>query len=407
MKVLVISPVFPYPLDSGLKKRVAAVLQAIAQNHEVSLLCFSRSEEELSKSDVVSSSCRQVMGIPIQSCRRYGAAVFSSRLHNIFNTLTTSEPALLSQWHSPAMEAALSRSLSQGYDVVWIVRCWLNAMVRSAGVRTVLDLDDLESVAHRRKLKTLRIGLTRMLGYVEAFKLARLERKIVREHSVVVVASERDRRLLQSPNVFVVPNTVSLHEFTSTSADDERPDDLIFFGNMNYRPNEDAVEYFCASIWPRIKAERPKARLWVVGANPGKRVLQHHDGESVLVTGYVEDLRSFLATCGVVVVPIRIGGGTRIKILDALSLSKAVVSTTIGCEGLEVAHGVHLLIADRPKDFAWSCLDLMTDGVKRASLGQNGRRLVERKYASRDLSDAVNRVLDVVQPRTVGVPVGT
>jgi glycosyltransferase involved in cell wall biosynthesis len=117
-----------------------------------------------------------------------------------------------------------------------------------------------------------------------------------------------------------------------------------------------------------------------------------------MVTGYVEDLRSLLMACGVVVVPLRNGGGTRIKVLEAMAMSKAVVSTSVGCEGLDVVHGKHLLVADQPEEFSRHCLALMADRPGRIRLGQNARQLVEEKYRLEVLPDIVDRILDKVAP---------
>jgi glycosyltransferase involved in cell wall biosynthesis len=215
----------------------------------------------------------------------------------------------------------------------------------------------------------------------------------------VVVTSEKDRQALGSDNVFVLPNTVVVPNKVAGPREKEQDDDLVFFGLLSYRPNTDAVEYFCAAIWPQLKRARPTARLWIAGANPPPSIQQLHDGTSVMVTGYVDDLAALLARCAVVVTPLRIGGGTRIKILDAMAAGKAVVSTTIGCEGLDVLHGEHLLIADRPADFSRSCLGLMADRGRREALGSAARRLVEERYRWELAPTIVDRILQAVTSR--------
>lgn len=295
------------------------------------------------------------------------------------------------------MEEALRALLLERYDVVWISRLWLGGMVSEIAVPTVLDLDDLESEKQRRTLRTMPWKLSRVVGYAEVLKLAGFEHQAVTRFGAVVVTSKKDREALQAGNVFVLPNTIALPTTPMIRDDRENDDDLIFFGLMRYRPNIDGVDYFCSSIWPRIKSVRPAARLWIVGAHPTPSVLQYHDGKSIIVTGYVEDLRSMLGRCSVVIVPLRIGGGTRIKILEAMAAGKAVVSTEIGCEGLDVQHRKHLLIADQPEEFSRCCLDLMADRVQREVLGKNGRRLIEERYRWELVPDMVNRILDAVR----------
>lgn len=396
MKVLMVSPVLPFPLDGGLKMRVFGILRALAQKHDVDLLCFYREEGDLERAEPVRRLCLNLIGVPLHSCLRYHEAP-ASRLKTVLRAVSSQEPRLIRQWRSPAMEKELIRLALEKHDLVWISRLWMTEMAEGYPAKKVLDLDDLESIKLRRMLATLPWKLARVLGYVEALKLVKSERKALEKHDAVVVASEKDRRTLGAENVFVLPNTVLLSSDPVTaSASKERSGDLIFFGQMDYAPNVDAVDYLCGRIWPLIKAARPDARLWLVGPKPAFSVQRHNDGKSVFVTGYVDDLLSLIASCAVAVAPLRIGGGTRIKILQAMAMAKPVVTTTIGCEGLEVAHGEHLLIADRPDEFARSCVALMSDAGKRTRLGERAQRLVEEKYRWELLPEIVDRIVERV-----------
>jgi glycosyltransferase involved in cell wall biosynthesis len=395
MKVLLVSPVFPYPLNSGLKIRTYGILKALARKHEVSLLCFYRKEEQLQQLEALRSVCRKVVTVPIKSCSRYQGPR-PSRLGKLWRALSEKEPRMIRDWRSSEMEARLGELLAEGYDAVWIARIWLTAMFDDLPVKTVLDIDDLESEKLLRQLSTMPWKLMRALGYIEYWKLVRSQRQAAERHAAVVVTSDKDRMKFAKNNVFVLPNTVTIPESGTETHEKEKPDDVVFFGLMAYRPNVDAVRYFCDRIWPEIKAARPGARLWIVGPDPAPAVRNLHDGKSVLVTGYVENLHALLAACGVVVVPLRIGGGTRIKILEAMALGKPVVSTTVGCEGLDVVDGEHLLVADRPDLFAGRCLELMADSEKRRHLGRTGRRLVEEKYRWEVLPGIVGRIVESV-----------
>jgi glycosyltransferase involved in cell wall biosynthesis len=155
---------------------------------------------------------------------------------------------------------------------------------------------------------------------------------------------------------------------------------MLFVGKMDYAPNVDAVQYFCRHILPAIRRLEPLAHLHVVGRAPATAVRALHTGSDVVVTGTVPDVTPHFDAASVVVVPLRIGGGTRVKILEALSRGKAVVSTVVGAEGLAVEHGVHLAIARRPREFAMRCAGLLADRAGRRALGDAGRRLVEWRY---------------------------
>jgi len=180
--------------------------------------------------------------------------------------------------------------------------------------------------------------------------------------------------------VRVLPNCVDLPpELPFESADD--PHRLLFVGKMDYEPNIDAALYFCKSILPLIRNVEPRAHVYIVGREPSEQIRALHTGTDVFVTGAVPDMTPYLNAAGIVVVPLRFGGGTRIKILEAFAHRKALVSTTTGCEGLPVEQGVHLHRADTPRDFAVKCLALMRDAAMRRALGKAGRELVESHYS--------------------------
>jgi len=398
MRVLVVAPVFPLRATSGLTIRLRGLLRALVKSHEVTLLCFYREEADLDALTAVNQFCHKIVPVPIQTCSRYQSAP-SSRMGTLWHAFFERQPSMVKEWRSTAMEREIEKILSERYDAVWISRLWLTSIMPKISAKTVVDLDDMESVKLRRKLGTMPWKLIRVLGYLETLKLASAERQLVERCSAVVVTSEKDRQALGSDNVFVLPNTVVVPNTVHGVPEKEHDDDLVFFGLMSYSPNADAVEYFSASIWPQIKRARPTARLWIVGANPPPSVSHLHDGTSVIVTGYVDDLAALLAECGVVIAPLRIGGGTRIKILDAMAARKAVVSTSIGCEGLDVRHGEHLLVADSPGEFAQSCLGLMADRERREVLGSAARRLVEERYRWELLPMIVDRILEAVTSR--------
>jgi glycosyltransferase involved in cell wall biosynthesis len=177
----------------------------------------------------------------------------------------------------------------------------------------------------------------------------------------------------------VIPNGVDLDYFKPEAIDQDRVN-LVFTGSMDWQPNEDAVLYFCNHILPLIRAELPEIEFYIVGSNPSERVLRLRELKGVVVTGSVEDVRPYIADASVYVVPLRIGGGTRLKILQALAMRKAVVSTSIGCEGLNLQPDDHLLVADEPQPFAAHVIRLAKDRPFRDRLGRNGGVLVQKKY---------------------------
>jgi len=176
----------------------------------------------------------------------------------------------------------------------------------------------------------------------------------------------------------VVPNGVSA--FPESDPGDEEPGEMLFIGSLEYPPNIDAVTYFVQEILPRVQARHPGARVKIVGVRPREAALRLHNGADVVVAGSVPDLEPYYRKAALVVVPMRLGGGTRIKVLEALSHGKAVVTTSIGAEGLGLAGGDALEIVDGPDAFADACVRLLGDAGARRRLGENGRTQVLERY---------------------------
>ncbi len=224
----------------------------------------------------------------------------------------------------------------------------------------------------------------RVKGRLNVGKLRRFEQEIYRRPYRFVTCSEADRQglleLAPRARVSVVPNGVDSEYFQCQAPGPGDPDRLLFTGKMEYGPNADAVEFFMAEIMPRVRRSHPSAHLDVVGMCPPQHLLDLASSQPMTVHGEVPDVRPWLERCAISVVPLRAGSGTRLKILEALAMHRAVVATRIGAEGLDVADGEHLLLADRPEDFADRVLTLMSDESLRLRLGQNGRRLVEERY---------------------------
>jgi glycosyltransferase involved in cell wall biosynthesis len=251
-----------------------------------------------------------------------------------------------------------------------------------------LDLANVESVKARRRLDVLpsrRIfSEWRLMQQLDWLKLIFWERRILKRFNLCLVCSEHDERLLHHQRVtrktLVVPNGVDAGYFRPDEERKEIDGRMVFSGHMSYEPNVDGVQYFSKEIYPYIKREIPAASLWVVGKGPAPTVQHLHDGWQTVVTGTVDDIRPYLQECMVAVVPLRVGGGTRLKILEAMAVGKVVISTSIGCEGLDVTDGENIFICDQPRAFAQTCIQLLRSPLLRRRIGDTARRFVCEKY---------------------------
>ena len=209
----------------------------------------------------------------------------------------------------------------------------------------------------------------------------------------------RSRLFLDLRKLTVIPTGVDVDYFQPMPVE-EIANSLVFTGSMDWLPNEDAIFYFVDAILPLIKQQCPDVSLEVVGRSPSRKLQALAETEkSVRLTGWVEDIRPFVARGSVCIVPLRIGGGTRLKIFEAMAMSKAVVSTSVGAEGLPVRSGENILLADTPGDFAGSVISLLRDSNQRQRLGTAARALVQENYSWPKVAEGFARTLQDVITR--------
>jgi glycosyltransferase involved in cell wall biosynthesis len=224
-------------------------------------------------------------------------------------------------------------------------------------------------------------------SFVQWQRLRRYEAQVCRAADQVLAVSDVDAAMLQELvpglDVTVVPNGVDTLTYRPefTGLEPRMPEKaLVFTGTMDFRPNVDAVLWFARQVLPRVRTEMPGVRFFVVGQRPHRRLDSLQSDPAITLTGWVRDPRPYIAQAAVYVAPLRIGGGTRLKLLEAMAMGKPVVATSLGAEGYPVTDGRELLLADTPEDFATTVLGLLRAPERRAQLGQAGRRFVEQQY---------------------------
>jgi len=260
----------------------------------------------------------------------------------------------------------------------------------------VLNHHNIESHMMLRRAKKEKNPLKKFYFYQEATKLKEYEKQICPNFDINLVVSELDKeRLLNiAPNskVEVIPNGVDTSYF-KPHGNKCLKHNLIFAASLDYYPNEDAVIFFMQKIWPVLKKKNSNITFTITGRNPSKCIRKIASADSnINVTGYVEDVRPLIDKAEVYICPIRDGGGTKLKLLDAMAMGKAIVTTSIGAEGLEVIHEKHVLIADDPKIFASQILLLFNNPALRKYLAQNARQLVEERYSWKIIGKKLNNI---------------
>jgi glycosyltransferase involved in cell wall biosynthesis len=375
MKVLVIDEEFPYPLNTGKRIRTFNLINRLAGRHELIYLCRENGLNPEMKNPILT----QRVSSPIP--RKSGPWFYIRLALN----LTSRLPYVVSSHYSDDFEHETLR-LAQAVDVVhceWTPYAW--SMRRLFPCPSVLVTHNVESQIWERYYKNENNPFKKFYIHQQWRKLTRFEKWACSQFSQITAVSKEDKKTLEqqygAKDVTVVPNGVDVNYFMPQESD-VRPYNMVFTGSMDWRPNQDAVVYFLDFIYPLIQKTLPEVSFTVVGRNPPEwLVAKGRTFRNVEFTGTVDDVRPYVARGSVYIVPLRIGGGSRLKILEALAMSKPVLSTTIGAEGLKVENGKTIALADEAKTFAKMAVAMLKNREKIAHLGKNGRDLVVRQYS--------------------------
>ncbi len=388
MKVLYLAPQLPWPLDQGARIRNYHLLRALAAEHIVDLLCLDQAPAGDGDLGPLPALCRRVE--VLRAPRRDRAA----RLRTL---LRSPLPDLAHRAWQPALARRLRALLAvERYDVLQVSSLELMPYRRLAArgpSRPAVVFDDLnaEYQLQRRAFLTdlsqPRRWHAALYSALQWRRLRAYEGRVCREADAVIAVSDADARLLRrlapGARLVVLPNGVDTVAFAyrEPSTAPAAPPTLLFTGTMDYRPNVDAMLWFAAVIWPRLRAARPDLRCLIVGKSPDARLLAAaRRAPGLEVTGAVPDVRPYLAAATVYVVPMRMGSGVRLKVLEAMAAGVPVVSTGIGLEGVAAVAGEHALRADSPAAFAQAVLRLLDDPALAARLAARARALVEERY---------------------------
>jgi glycosyltransferase involved in cell wall biosynthesis len=373
-----------WPATVGGRLRSLHTLSSLARRHRVTVLTtHGPGDDPLGlKEQLV--HCERVESFPHTLPRR-GSSRWAAALARSW---VSSLPLDLWKCRVPALAQEVRRTLQDTADRFDL--CIADFLVSTPNIpfgTSVPIVHFSHNVEHRlwqRLCQAETRPLPRALLEVEWRKMRRSEAQVCTDAQLTIAVSELDRDTLSKvapgARIRAVATGVDTSYFQPSQAM-HKPNAITFTGAMDWYPNEDGILDFINTTLPLIRREIPDASLTVVGRNPSKRILELNGRNGVLITGTVDDVRPYMEEAVVYVVPLRIGGGTRLKIFEALAMGKAVVSTTIGAEGLPLVDGEHFVSADSPADFAGAVVSLLRDPARRATLGTAGRRLVEQSYS--------------------------
>jgi glycosyltransferase involved in cell wall biosynthesis len=394
MKILWVNPHFLHPTTKGGQIRTLEMLLHLHRWHEIHYVALESPEEPegLQRSPEYSSYAYPV---PHRVPPRRSLAFLAQAAGNVFSSL----PLAVSRYESAAMRR-LVEDLIDKHRFDRVVCDFLFAAPNVPDLtRSVLFQHNVETTIWQRHRESAKGFMQEMFFGIQAKRMFDYEAHVCQKCAHVVTVSDRDacriREMFGVSKVSAVPTGVNIDYFRPASAGSVDTADLVFVGSMDWLPNADAVLYFVQQILPLIRRRRPECTFAIVGRKPSKEIIALGATDSkIRVTGTVPDIRPYFWNSSVSVVPIRIGGGTRLKIFEAMAANIPVVSTTIGAEGLPVSSGENCYLADSPEEFADRCLELMAESALRQRIAASALDLVTRQFSWQHASRCFETILE-------------
>ena len=381
MRLLWLKTNLLHPVDTGGKIRTYFMLRELKRRHHVTYLAL---DDGTAAPDAVARAaeyCHDLIRVPHRTSSKFSLRFFAELAKNVGSPL----PYAVEKYRSSEFRRAIARE-QENADLVVCDFLFPSVNVPDLLSRPALLFQhNVEALIWRRHAETQRNRLARLLFQNQWRRMRAFERTACHRYDAIVAVSPQDRAIMEreydAPLVREIPTGVDTDYFRPSGSIEPDPYHLVFSGSMDWLPNDDAMKYFVRSIFPRIRASCPEVVLTIVGRKPfpSLTALGRND-PSIRVTGQVEDVRPYLERAAVYVIPLRIGGGTRLKVFEAMAMGKAVVSTSIGVEGLPIVNGTDALVADDPDAFADAVVQLLRDRTRVGRLGQAAAGKVRAQF---------------------------
>jgi len=400
MRILVHGSQLLYPPNTGGRIRTSSLFERLAQKHEITWVCLRRPDETEEQVKQMGACCARIETFPFVETPKFSPHFYWDLARN----LISGQPFIVQKYYQPALRARIGELLrTERFDLLLcdFLQPSQNVIDLPFSPRVLFE-HNVESVIFERHADENSHLLRRAYLRLQWRKLMAYEGRAARWFDHLIMVSEGDCATMK--RLFGVTNTSAIA--TGVDTDFYRPEgeeapepEIVFTGSMDWLPNVDGITWFAREVLPLLVAQMPRLKVWVVGRKPlpvVQSLAEKHP--QITVTGTVDDVRPYIRRARLYMVPLRIGGGTRMKIFEAMAMGKAIVSTPVGAEGLPVTHGRDILLDAEPEGFARYLLELLRDDGRRRELGEAGRRLVTEKFTwdavAREFGDICTRVVE-------------
>jgi glycosyltransferase involved in cell wall biosynthesis len=399
-KVLFLSQRFLFPMDTGGRIRTGNILKKLNEIYSLTVISNVESPKDDPWLDRMDGICDKFIPVKWVEVKRYTMKFWLKLIGQMFSRY----PVSVLNDYSPELVTAIEKEIkSEKYDL--LICDFLQSTLNFRGIEgypTLLFQHNVESAIVKRHLSNSKDPVSRVFWGLQTNRMMRHEGEASAEFDGVIAVSDKDKETFEDwfglNNIYSIPTGVDTDFFKPDRTIPEKPQ-LVFTGSMDWLPNEDAISWFAEEILPKIQQQIPEATAVIVGRNPSPKIQRLlKDNSSVTLTGWVEDTRPYISEGAVFIVPIRVGGGTRMKIYEAMAMGKAIVSTTIGAEGLPITHNENIVIADDAETFAQDCIRLIREKEERDRIGDNARQYVYEHFrwdvVARVFSDVCEDVIE-------------
>lgn len=378
MKLLIVAPRFPYPLDKGDRLTVFNLLKYLGARHHVALTCFMEAGQQPEWVQHAAPFCARIETVPLRRPYAYLRCLIGS---------PGALPLQALYYDAPIMRRAVQQLVNEFRpDLLYAHTIRMGRYILPyADLPRVLAMQVSMTLNYRRLMEHASDWPHKMLYFLEYRKLRAFEASFAQLFERVLLISRHDLAAIEQgdmlQNVFFSPHGVDYNYFAPDTSIAKEPNSIIFTGNMQYAPNVDAVSYFYNDIFPQVRQRISEVKWYIVGADPVPEVQALQQDPAVVVTGRVPDLRTYMNRAQVAIDPLRIGAGLQNKVLEGMAMGMPMVITPVANEGIQAVDGENILIADSPRVFAEYTIDLLCDPARRSNIGRNARDFIARNWS--------------------------
>lgn len=392
MKLLHIMPYSPIPPTFGGALRVYNLVHQMTKHHEVTIITFGDSTTEFKIRSHFNSNLKDIHVLNGSHSRTL------KRFYQLFSLFTDNSFSFLRTYHQEVQNKIDEIVAGNNFDIVQTEFPHMASYDIKSDAIKIMDAHNVEYSIFKYQWQHAASPIRKVFYKKEFQKIYREEISACRRQDALLVTSNNDKTTLDKdvPGIpkYIIPNGVDT-EYFIPSTEKLEPHSLVFTGAMSYIPNCDGILYFLDNIFPLITNSIPSTKLYIVGNKPPKKLLRRAS-KNIIITGYTDDIRPYVWKSSVYIVPLRMGSGTRLKVLEALSMKKPIVTTSIGCEGIDVRNDETAIIADKPKDFAEAVIKLLKEPSRSKRLTDNGFELVKKQYDWNVIGEKLNGVYKLI-----------